>query len=183
MSFYDRKTPRLRLGRISSSGANYFITLCTKNRAPVLTQKGTATRIMDTLLSMHGANDMELLAATSMPDHAHLLLTLGGRLRLGQMMGKFKAQSRDQGRVSWHWQEDGFEHRLRHIEAIEDYGFYIFMNPYRAGLCPLATAWPWWICPHPSAFRFLDALNANQTVPAAWLGLSDKIATKITAGE
>lgn len=179
MPFYDRKTPRLRRGRISSPGASYFITLCTKNRSPALTEAVTGRRVIETLLSMHGANDMELLAATAMPDHAHLLLNLGDRLRLAQVLGKFKTLSRDQGRASWHWQEAGFEHRLRNIEAIEDYGFYIFMNPYRAELCTLATAWPWWLCPDPSVFRFLDALKISQTVPSAWLDQSDQIATRL----
>ncbi len=180
MPFYDRQTPRLRRGRISSPGASYFITLCTRNRSPALTEAGTGRRVIETLLSMHGANDMELLAATAMPDHAHLLLNLGNRLQLGQVMGKFKTQSRDQGRAYWHWQEDGFEHRLRNIEAIEDYGFYIFMNPYRAGLCPLNLPWRWWLCPNRSNFRFLSQLAAGESVPSEWLGLCDQIAAQIT---
>jgi putative transposase len=140
MPFYDRKTPRLRLGRISCPGGNYFITLCTKKRAPLLNEQDTGTRVIETLLSMHGSDDIELIAATIMPDHAHLLLKLGSRLKLGQTMGKFKTVSRDQGRVAWHWQEDGFEHRVRTDEMIEDYGFYIFMNPYHARLCPWNSA-------------------------------------------
>ncbi len=78
--------------------------------------------------------------------------------------------------------EGRFEHQLRGHESPEDYAFYIFMNPYRAGLCPLMDLWPWWICPRPSLFRFLDALNTAPTVPEAWLNLSDQAASKITAG-
>jgi REP element-mobilizing transposase RayT len=50
------------------------MTLCTKNRSPTLTEEGIGTRMIETLFSLHGVNDMALLAATAMPDHAHLLL-------------------------------------------------------------------------------------------------------------
>jgi putative transposase len=183
MPFYDRKTPRLRLGRISSAGAIYFITVCTKRRAPILARYGTGSRVTETLLSMHTSGDVKLTAATLMPDHAHLLFTLGERLEVGQVMGKFKTKSRDQGRAAWHWQDDGFEHRLRPTEAVEDYGFYIFMNPYRAGLCPLAAPWPWWVCPNRLSLSFLSLLAPEDAVPKEWLGRCDEIAGRIAVGD
>ena len=176
----DRQTARLRFGRVSTQGATYFITLCTKDRAPVLLQPATAREVHKVLQSMHDSGDFALIAATIMPDHVHLLLTLGCRLKVGQVMGKFKTKSRKQGKTGWRWQEDGFEHRLRTTESIEDYGFYIFMNPYRARLCPLTAPWQWWLCPQPSVFRFLGALDQKQVVPAAWLDLSDQVAARIT---
>ena len=84
-------------------------------------------------------------------------------------MAKFKALARDTGRAPWHWQDDGFEHRLRANEQAEDYGFYIFMNPYAAGLIPVESSWPWWFCPHPSQYRFLSLLNAKGSPPREWL--------------
>lgn len=178
-----RKTPRLRFGRVSTSGANFFITLCIKDRTPVLTTTTTGRTVTDSLQALHSSGDIRLLAATIMPDHVHLLFTLGSRLHVGQVMGKFKALSRDMGQAPWRWQQDGFEHRIRNIESIEDYGFYLFMNPYRARLSPLNRSWPWWFCPDPSVFRFLAALEQKSAVPAAWLGLSDQVATKITSGD
>jgi putative transposase len=180
MPFYDRKTPRLRIGRISSADAKYFITLCTKNRTPVLTQKESGSRVNATLQSMHDSGDMELIAATAMPDHVHILFGLGNRLKLGQVIGKFKTKSRNQGLADWLWQEDGFEHRLRSEDAIEDYGFYIFMNPYRARICPLERRWEWWLCPNPTNLRFLSLLAPEEPVPKEWLGLCEEIAAKIT---
>lgn len=177
-----RKTPRLRFGRVSAPGANFFVTLCIKDRTPVLTTTATGRTVTDALQALHSSGDIGLLAATIMPDHAHLLFTLGTRLHVGQVMGKFKALSRDMGQAPWRWQPDGFEHQIREIESIEDYGFCLFMNPYRAGLCPLTSSWPWWLCPQPSVFRFLASLEQNSAVPAAWLGLSDQIATRIIRG-
>ncbi|MDI1320187.1 MAG: transposase [bacterium] len=183
MALPDRKTPRLRFGRVSSPGAGYFITLCTKDRSPVLLQPDAAKSVISELRAMRASRDFELLAATVMPDHVHLLFTLGDRLKVGQVMGKFKAKSRNQGRAPWRWQDDGFEHQLRTIESAEDYAFYIFMNPYRAGPCPLTASWPWWLCPQPSGFRFLTEWNLTQPVPQEWLGLCEKIAAKIATGD
>jgi len=128
----ERKTVNLRHARVSQAGARYFLTICTRNRVPVLTAPVNATRISDAFANLPSAGDFDLHAATIMPDHVHLLFTLGTRLTLGQTMAKFKNFARDLGRVPWRWLDDGFEHRLRPIELIEDYGFYFFMNPYRA---------------------------------------------------
>lgn len=159
--------------------ATYFVTCCTKNRTPVLLQSNTARIAQDTLQGMHVGGDVALLAATIMPDHVHLLFTLGARLQVGQVMGKFKAKTRDFGKASWYWQEDGFEHQLRSSESIEDYGFHIFMNPYRAGLCALTDPWPTWLCPQPSGFRFLAEWDASRVVPKEWLALRDQVAARI----
>ena len=180
MSLQKRETSRLRFGRISRSSSSYFITVCTKNRVPILTQSDIGNRLIDVLLSMHASGDIALIASTLMPDHAHLLLTLGANLSIGQVMGKFKTKSRNQGRALWRWQDDGFEHQLRNHESVEDYGFYIFMNPYRAGLCPLGQAWRWWTCPNPVHFKFLRHLEPDPEVPSAWLDLSEEIADRIT---
>ncbi len=133
MPLPQRKTARLRSGRVSVAGATYFVTLCTQARAAVLTQSETGAKVLETLRELHVAGDAEILAATIMTDHAHLLFTLGVRLRFGQVVAKCKTLARDCGRAAWRRQEDGFEHRLRPPESAEDYAFYIFMNPYCAG--------------------------------------------------
>jgi len=178
-----RKTQRLRRGRISNPGDRYFITFCTKNRVALLTDEENGSAVIQAVKSSQGSGDFELIAATLMPDHVHLLLTLGHRLTVGQVAAKIKTLSRDQGKAAWRWQDEGFEHRVRTSELIEDYGLYIFMNPYRAGLCPLTAPWPWWLCPDPSKFLFLDGFKPQQGVPMEWLGHSDKIARKITTGD
>lgn len=183
MALPNRQTSRLRFGRTSAPGASYFITNCTKDRAAILTATNTGRTVADSLLALHSSGEIQLAAATIMPDHVHLLFTLGDRLRVGQVVGKFKTLARNMGRATWRWQQDGFEHQLRDVESMEDYGFYMFMNPYRAGLCPLAAPWPWWLCPQPSLFRFLSARDQNQAVPSEWLGLSDQIGSRITTGD
>ncbi|HTZ20238.1 MAG TPA: transposase [Opitutaceae bacterium] len=178
----QRKTARLRWGRITAAGADYFATLCTQGRVPALTQNTTAIRLLDVLRQMHREGDIRLLATTIMPDHVHLLFTLGERLTYGRAIAKFKTLGRDQGHANWRWQEDGFEHQLRSHENPEDYGFYLYMNPYRAGLIAIHERWQWWWCPEPSMFLFLQGLNADGSPPAAWLGESERVAARIVSG-
>ena len=133
--------------------------------------------------SMQADEDLTLLAATTMPDHLHLLFTLGSKLTVGQVMAKVKSLTRLKGQVGWRWQADGFEHHLRPHELIEHYGFYLFMNPYQAGLCKLEEAWPGWMCPDPGLFQFLDKLGETKFVPREWLNEAQRIALMIATGD
>jgi len=51
----------------------------------------------------------------------------------------------------------------------QGHGFYIFMNPYAAGLISLESSWPWWLCPNPSLFRFTTLLHGDGKPPHEWL--------------
>jgi REP element-mobilizing transposase RayT len=180
MSFPERQTSRLRWGRISLTSVSYFVTICTKNREPAFADCSMAAKVVDVVRRIHDERDAEILAATVMPDHVHFLFTLGTRLSLGQVIAKFKALSRDHGRAPWRWQDDGFEHRLRSQESVEDYAFYIFMNPYRAKLIPVTERWPAWFCPEPKRFLFLEHFRTNEPVPVEWLGKVEEITSRIT---
>lgn len=146
----------------------------------MLTTPGNASRILATLRELHAGRDLALLATAIMPDHVHLLFALGERLTLGQTMAKFKNLARDLGREPSRWLDDVFEHRLRPDELAEDYAFYIFMNPYRAGLIAINGVSPWWFCPDVTQFRFLSHLNADGTPPREWLDLAETTARRIT---
>ena len=126
MEFCTRKTNQLRRGRTSVPGAKYFVTCCTRNRAHIFSHAAAAEETFAALNTIHSAQDADFFAATIMPNHVHLLFALGDRLRVGQIVAKFKSLARDLGRAPWRWQTDGFEHRLRLHESAEDYAFYIF---------------------------------------------------------
>ncbi|MCX6938541.1 MAG: transposase [Verrucomicrobia bacterium] len=170
-----RQTARLLLGRISTPGATYFLTLCTALRAPVLLYPETLTALRAALSATFTETD-PLRAACVMPDHLHLIFTLGPRLSVGQIMGKFKTLSLRHAGAVWRWQLNGYEHRLRDNESEEDYAFYVYMNPYRAGLAPISGVWPAWICPEPNRYRFLAALKLDGTPPCEWLDEPDRVA-------
>ena len=162
-----RRTEDLRRGRTSSPSARYFVTCCAIRPCRTLTEPPLAAVILDFLQSLSTAGDIALLAATVMPDHLHVLLTLGGRLRLSRVIGKFKTQTRPA--MLAHdaaWQANFFEHRLRPDEDAEPYARYVFMNPYRAGLLPRTEPWPWWRAE--ADFEFLRLLPEGHP-PAAWM--------------
>jgi REP element-mobilizing transposase RayT len=167
----ERRTARLLLGRVSAAGATYFLTLCTADRAAALLEPPALSAIRSALGATFTATDAPLHAACVMSDHVHLLFRLGPRLSVGQVMGKFKSHARRACAAAWSWQLNGYEHRLREHEREEDYAFYVFMNPYRAGLVPMTRPWPAWICPEPRRYRFLDALAPDGSPPAEWLVL------------
>ena len=178
-----RKTTRLRWARISIPGAGYFLTICTRRREPVLTCPHQASRIESALRELGTVGDIDLHAATIMPDHVHLLFVLGSRLPVGRVMAKFKTLARENDSAAWRWQQDGFEHRLRPEESEEDYGFYIFMNPYRACLLSTAERWPWWVCPKPARFLFTQHLSTDGTPPIEWLDKAGDVAKRVVVGE
>jgi hypothetical protein len=81
------------------------------------------------------------LCISVMPDHVHVVLRLGQRLTIGQIVGRFKAKNPV---PSGGWQRDFFEHRFRSGDRFGQYAKYLFMNPYRAGLIGVNQTWPGW---------------------------------------
>ncbi len=177
-----RKTGRLRNGRVSSAGACYFVTACVQNRVPVLTSLDQLKRIHSVMHAMAVAEDWRLLAVTVMPDHVHVLFCLGERLMLDRLIAKFKSLSRPTD-TAWRWQANVFEHRLRADEESEDYAFYIFMNPYRAGLISSLEVWPGWLRTADWTWRFESGLNADGSPPREWIDRVKEIETRIRIGE
>jgi hypothetical protein len=130
------------------------------------------------------SGDVEWLASTIMPDHVHLLLALGGRLELGRLMAKIKGNAaRHLPELRPIWQENAFEHRLRAGEDAEAYAFYLFMNPYRAGLVAGGLAWPWWFCSQPARFGFLAKRNKGGGPQAHWDEQVEQMSRGLVLGE
>ena len=141
-----RQTHLLRRGRVSIPGARYFITLVTANRQSGLTSAANGAGLLETCRTQYRDGDYDLLMATLMPDHLHLLLTLGKRLTLSQVIGKYKSRSPLEATGSGlRWQDNFFDHRLRHDDALEPFARYLFLNPYRGGLIDTAETWPWFV--------------------------------------
>jgi len=125
--------------------------------------------------------DTQTLAATVMPDHTHWLFQLGGRLTFGRVVARLKTETRSvlaEGGLAW--QRDFFEHRLRAEERVEDYGRYIFLNPYRARL-RAGAGWPGWLCVRPERFRSLELLNEDGSPPRAWI--EEEVPESLAVGE
>ena len=178
----SRRTSALHAHRWSQPDTTYFVTCCTQNRRPGLTNPAVAAVLRTLVVNLDSSRDTSTVAFTVMPDHVHWLFTLGSRLSLGRMIARWKVQSRvalaGAGLV---WQRDFYEHSLRAAESLEEYGLYVFLNPYRAGLLPTTAEWPHWFAPHPEALGFIGQLNPEGTPPRQWI--ADRIPTELAIGE
>lgn len=136
------------------------------------------------MLSLAAGGDVEWIAGTVMPDHIHVLFELGRRLSLDRVLAKLKGGiTRQCGLGGAFWQENVYEHRLRPKESLENYALYIYMNPYRAGVCALGDTWPWWVCTLPQRFEFCGKLRSNGSPQPEWLTEVEKLAAGIYHGE
>ena len=178
----SRRTSALHAHRWSQSGVTYFVTCCTQNRRPGLTNPVVAAVLRTLVVNLDASHDTATITFTVMPDHVHWLFNLGPRLALGRVMARWKAQSRPAltgaGLV---WQRDFYEHSLRSEESPEDYGLYVFLNPYRAGVLPATAGWPHWYAPHPEDLGFIGQLNPDGTPPREWI--ADRIPAELAIGE
>ena len=169
-----RRTGDLLIGRQSIPGASYFLTLCETKRHPALLAPAVAQEIKRSLEHLHVSADFTLVAATVMPDHIHLLGTLGPRLALNRVVAKLKSSTRTVlGSRGLEWQENFYEHRLRDGNDLEPFARYIFLNPYRAKLLPLSAQWPLWWRWGDVRFEFEAMFAQTNSVPGAWLGEAD----------
>ncbi|MCF7687917.1 MAG: transposase [Cephaloticoccus sp.] len=172
----------MRIGRISVPGATYFVTTCSAGRRPIFVTDYTARIASEALTHLATERDVVWIAGTVMPDHIHAVFQLGDRLSLDRVIAKSKGViTRNMHQVGEQitWQENAFEHRLRPSEDAESYAFYIFMNSYTAGLCPLDQSWPWWVCSDSKRFRFLALRRDNGSPQPEWPNESERISTQI----
>jgi putative transposase len=162
----------LRRGRFSQPGATYFLTLCTEDRHAGLTHTAISERILAETHAMTTDTTWILRAATIMPDHLHLLITLGERLTLDKAANRLKAKTSALLRVHpspLAWQRGFFDHKLRADEPLFGIFLYIYLNPYRAALAERTARWPWFYCCDEDWAWFKDYLDADLP-PLEWIG-------------
>lgn len=181
MPYHSRATAKLLTGRQSLPSACYFLTWCTHHRARTLTDPALLAAACTAIEGIDRSSDGTLLAATVMPDHIHLLLELGARLTVSQLIAKTKAAVTRQC-PDVEWQLNFFDYRLRDPTDAEDFAFYIFMNPYCAGLCPLDAAWPGWIASNLLRWAFEDKLRAGGLPHPEWLAKAECFARTLPDG-
>jgi putative transposase len=76
-----------------------------------------------------------------MPDHLHAILSFSQDVSMSRVLGDWKKYHEHKTGICW--QDGYFDHRLRSDDEFVEKAHYIRMNPVRAGLCALPTAWPW----------------------------------------
>lgn len=159
----------LRRGRRSAVGAEYFITLCTAGRKTGLSAPTVSHQLISGALRMEQESVWVVRTLTVMPDHVHLLVTLGAMRDLSASIRLFKGRlARTLRSSNLRWERGSFDHRLRADENRLPVFQYILLNAYRAKLLAPDQRWPGYYC-HPSDRAWFDLLT-NESCPfPEWL--------------
>ncbi len=158
----------LRRGRFSAPHANYFVTICVEPRVPVRVDE-IANGVLHEAQLMANDGLWKLRCLSSMPDHVHLLFTLGERLTLSQSIGRLKSKTRSAFRIkNTDWQDNFYDHCFRPADSIEATIRYIHQNPHQAGLISSTGKWPHFYCCAEDWSWFEKLTDSGQPFPE-WL--------------
>ena len=125
-------------------GATYFITICCRERhTNQLCRREVANAIFNTAARYDQQQKWYLLLLLLMPDHLHVLVSIGNDPPFATTIGNFKRATTKFAGVTW--QRNFFDHRLRRDESFVAKAEYIRENPVRAGLIGEADEWPWMV--------------------------------------
>jgi REP element-mobilizing transposase RayT len=142
---YRRNLPHIEL-----SGREHFITFDTYLRWEL---PPTARDITLKHCLHDNGRKMRLHVAVVMPDHVHMIFTpledpKGETYSFEEIIGAIKSASshtvnkalRRRGTV---WQDESFDHVIRHAESLEQKIEYVRQNPVRKGLVSRPEDYPW----------------------------------------
>ncbi len=123
-------------------GAMFHIRLrVADGKAVCLTEPRLAERLMASVRvyeeKVFWFNHLFLL----MPDHIHAILSFSRQKPMSQTIGEWKKFHSRANRIQW--QDNYFDHRLRHVDELIEKAAYIRNNPVVKGLCVQETNWPW----------------------------------------
>jgi REP element-mobilizing transposase RayT len=159
----------LRRGRDSRPHATYFITFGTVDKRGGLHSPDLAEIIWSEIHALESSGDWILRCAVIMPDHIHLLITLGARLTLSQTVQRLKSKT-VQALLDYglRWASGYYDHRLRPEDGELAVFLYIYLNPYRGELIASDQTWPQYRC-RPEDWAWLHTQLDADLPPAEWL--------------
>jgi len=104
-----------------------------------------------------------------MPDHLHILFTLGAASSLAEVLRLFKGRLTPALRKHHlAWQDGYYKHTMRADEDRLPVLLYIFLNPYRAKLVSPSENWSGYFC-SPDDWAWFDPLTDETTPFPSWL--------------
>ncbi|MGH9328133.1 MAG: REP-associated tyrosine transposase [Terriglobia bacterium] len=135
-------------GQILSPSRTFFVTTRTSMGRALLQSDRNATLLINVLRSYVAARKFQLHDFVVMPDHAHLLVTVGGDVTIEKAMqfvkGGFSFRLRKEfGYLGEVWQRGFSEVRVLDRQSLLRYRQYIAQNPGRAGLADSPENFPY----------------------------------------
>jgi len=132
---------------IVRSARTFFATTKTSQGRPLLQSERNATLMIDVLRSYVGAGKFRLHDFVIMPDHVHLLMTVGGGMTVEKAMqfikGGFSYRLKKEfGYLGEVWQRGFSERRVENRQSFLAHREYIAANPVKAGLVDWPERYP-----------------------------------------
>ena len=139
----------LRYGRRSIAGQAYLVTTVTSGRRRVFRDWPVAAAVARELQASRLWRDHCLHAWVLMPDHLHVLVTLGKSESLERLVSRVKAVSAGTAHCAMRcsgavWPRAFHDHAVRRDENLRAAALYVIANPVRAGLVDTVWSWPFW---------------------------------------
>ena len=137
----------LRRGRISVCGQIYLLTTVTRRRQALFTDWAAAAPVCALLHEVRAWRGSQPLCWVLMPDHLHLLVSLGEAEPLSKLMQRMKALTARHACSAAHdrvWSSGFHDRAVRREEDIAAVARYVVMNPVRAGLVSRIGEYPYW---------------------------------------
>lgn len=139
----------LRRARVSIPGQTYLVTFTTHQRVDLFSNSENASCMARSLHGLSLWKDTQLLAWVVMPDHLHVLVTLGTAESLSSVVQKLKSNTARALNARNHlvgqvWAPAFHDRALRKDEDLGDVARYLVLNPVRAGLVRRVGDYPFW---------------------------------------
>ncbi|MGA2272184.1 MAG: transposase [Bryobacteraceae bacterium] len=137
-----------RPGRIVSSARTFFATTKTSQGLPLLQSERNATLMIDVLRSYVLAHKFRLHDFVVMPNHVHLLMTVGADMTIEKAMQLIKGGfsyrlKKECGYLGGVWQRGFSEQRVENRQSFLQHREYIARNPVQAGLVDSPEKFPY----------------------------------------
>jgi REP-associated tyrosine transposase len=155
----------MKLKQFDHDGRARFITFCTHDRLPLLTNNKFRKIITESISKIRDQYKLKLLAYVIMPEHVHIVLIPPMHLKLGPVIGKLKIFSskriheemhdsnsslikrltvtRDKSRKFVFWQRRCYDHNCRRQKSVLEKIYYCHNNPVIRGLVAKPENWIW----------------------------------------
>jgi putative transposase len=146
--------------RPDRQGSEWFLTLVTHHRRPILLQPAARRALRASLAATRESQPFRLAAIVLLPDHLHLMIELptgdadvfgrmrrlkAGFTRRHLAAGGAEAEASDDRRRYRHrgvWQQRFHDHVIRDDQDRERHLDYLCYNPVHHGLCRCPHDWP-----------------------------------------
>ena len=134
--------------KVVSSAHTFFVTTKTSQGRPLLQSERNATLMIDVLRGYVAARKFRVHDFVVMPNHVHLLMTVGAGITIEKAMqlikGRFSYRLKKEfGYMGEVWQRGFSEERVEDRQSFWQHREYIAGNPVKAGLVDSSEKYPY----------------------------------------